>query len=165
MKIVHSPKRQKKKMYIFSGIVFFIVLVLFVLASIPIINPGIWEFLALIVFVYSTLMLSKFYLSEYTYILTDDEFVIYKKTGSKNVKVCHLDLFSVKAIYTDKEWKKEKNNRQITSVYNYNASIRPDKFSTIVFDMGTCFEAVLFEPSEEMKEAFLTFIHGQRENQ
>ena len=110
-------------------------------------------------------MLSKFYLSEYTYILTDDEFVIYKKTGSKNVKVCHLDLFSVKAIYTDKEWKKEKNNRQITSVYNYNASIRPDKFSTIVFDMGTCFEAVLFEPSEEMKEAFLTFIHGQRENQ
>ncbi len=165
MKLVHTPKKEKKKMYLFSVCVFSVIAVLFSLAAVPVINAGIWQFLALILFVFSTLILSKFYLSEYTYVITDNEFLIYKRTGEKSVKVCHIDNFSIVALYSLKEWKSEKKNRQITGVYNYNASIRPARYYALVFDLGSRKSAVLFEPSDEIRDAVFQLIHDRTESQ
>ncbi len=163
--IVHSKKTSKKKTYIFSLFVFIVLAILFVLAAIPVVNPGIWQFLSIIHFVFSTHLLVKFYLSEYIYTLSDSEFFIDKKTGGKTARVCHIDTSMIVALYTKEEWKEHKKSRQITSVYNYNSSFMPAEFYSLVFEMNSKKTAVLFECSEEQGRAILKIIRDREENQ
>ncbi len=165
MKLNHSPKPAKKKMYIFSTVVFTVLAVLLFLAWLPVVNPGIWQFLSLVFFIFATHILTKFYLSVYTYVLTDTEFFIFKKTGQREVKVCHVDNFTLVALFSSDEWKIHKKSRQITSVYNYNGEFLSADYSVLVFEINSKRTAVLFEPSDEMREALLKLIRDPIENQ
>ncbi len=163
--MTHTPKRNKKKTYIFSAIVFSVLALLFFLASIPVYNAGIWQLSAMFVFVFSVFLLDKFYLSSYMYIFNDTEFIVTKNTGKKSVKVCHLDVESIVGLDTKDEWKANKKTRQINSVYNYNGEFLPREYAVVVFEMYGKLSAVLFQPSDEMFGEMEKFIRDRKENQ
>lgn len=163
--MIHTPDRNKKKTYIFSAIVFSVLAALFLLASIPVFNAGVWQLLAMLVFIVSAFLLDKYYLSTYSYTFNGTEFVVTKTTGKKSVKVCHLDTDTFVALYTKEEWKKNKKTRQINSVYNYNAEFLPREYMCLVFEMYGKVTAVLFQPSKEMVQEMKKVIPDTKENQ
>ena len=155
----------KKRASRFMFISFVVIIVLWGFSFTELMSPGFWQALSVVYFGGATFYGVKFYLTEYTYTLTSDDFVIVKTVGNKSVKVCHVDNSTIVNIYSKEEWKEQKNNRQITSVYNYNASASPDEFYVLVFDIDGKYTAVMFEGSREMKKAIDEVILGLKESQ
>ena len=165
MNITVTTFHDKKKTSIFSsaGVILFIIL--WAMSFSPFLTPGLWQGLAVLVFCAGTYYGVKFHMTEYTYTLRENEFIIVKTVGKKNTKVCHLDNETVVDLYGISEWKKHKKERQLTAVYNYNAHALPEKYYVVVFELDSKKSAVMFEGSEEMYTAFADIIHGLKENQ
>ncbi len=165
MNITVKTQHSKSKTYRFVLISFIIVTALFAMAQTPLLTPAFWQGTAVVFFGAVLYVLAKFHLTEYVYTFSTTEFVIVKLSGNKQVKVCHLDTDMMVALYSEKEWKEQKKNRQITCIYNYNAHFSPDKFCVVLFELGSKLSAVKFEASEEMKNAMLNAIRDLKENQ
>ena len=155
----------KKKSARFFVVSFVIIIVLWGISFTGLMTPGFWQALSVVYFGVATFYGVKFYMTEYTYTLSSDGFIIVKTLGQKSVKVCHVDLSMFSAVYSKDEWNEQKNNRRIASVYNYNASASPDEYYVLVFEMDSKLTAVMFEGSCEMKSAMCDVILGLKENQ
>lgn len=156
-----NPKRASR-FFIAS---FVIITVLWGFSFTSLMTPGFWQALAVVYFAFATYFGVKFYMTEYTYTLCDDGFIVIKRVGQKSTKVCHVDVAMISCVYSKMEWQEQKKNRQITSVYNYNASALPDEYYVLVFEMDEKKTAVVFEGSREMVSAINDVILGSKENQ
>ena len=157
----HCDKKKASRFFIIS---FVIISVLWGFSFTQLMTPGFWQALSVVYFGVATFYGVKFYMTEYTYHLTTDGFIIRKTVGQKSVKVCHVDASMFVAVYSKCEWAENKKNRQITSVYNYNASASPDEYYVLVFEIDSKLTAVMFEGSREMKDAMQDVIRGLKEN-
>ncbi len=158
----HCDKKRASHFFIFS---FAIIMLLWGLSFTSLLTPGLWQALSVVCFGFLTFYGVKFYMTEYTYTLSSDGFIIVKTVGQKSVKVCHVDTSMFYHVYSKNEWQEQKKNRQIASVYNYNASASPDEYYVLVFEMDSKKTAVMFEGSREMILAMNDIILGLKENQ
>lgn len=165
MNIVVEKKHDPKKVYTVVLLSFLAVTVFFALGETGILTPGFWQGIGLLFFCISFFLISKFGFAEYTYTLCDDGFIVIKTMGKKSNKVCHLDLDTVTAVFTPAEWGTEKKSRQITAIYNYNASISPDEYYVVLFELYGKVSAVKFEGTREMYDVLQKIILSLKENQ
>lgn len=165
MNITVEKRCDKQRASRFFIISFVIIVALWGLSFTSIMTPVFWQALSVLYFGGATFYGIKFHMTEYTYTLNSDGFIIVKTVGQKSVKVCYVDIPTFSHIYSKSEWKTQKKNRQIASVYNYNASASPDEYYVLVFEIDSKKTAVMFEGSREIESAMSEIILGLKENQ
>ena len=160
-----NKKHNPRKVYTLVVIAFIAVTVLFAMGETQILTRAFWQGMGFLVFCVCVFLITKFGFYEYKYILSDDGFVIIKTVGNKDTKVCHLDLDTIVAVLKPDEWKEEKKIRRITAIYNYNASVSPDEYYVVLFELDGKVSAVKFEGNAQMYEGIKGIILAPKENQ
>jgi len=165
MNITVEKKHNEKKTFLLTALSFFVSIVIFSLSRTNLLTHIFWQGLGALFFVITFFYIYKFHMCDYTYTLKDESFVIVRTVGKRSTKVCHLDSDMLVFICPRSEWKKNKKNRRIAGVYNYNASISPVDGYVLFFKLYEKESAVKFEPSKEMVEGIEKIIRDLRENQ
>lgn len=152
--MIYSPEKNKGKFLLvfFIGIV--ILFILFLLCQFKIVTQTLCQFAFFFEAVFYTHILSKFYLPIYTYYVEKNRFIIDKKIGNKIVTVCDVDFPNIVDILSKNEYKKQENY-DIKSVYNYNSNIFSNSCYYLIFNYSQRYEAIIFEPSEDMIKMIL----------
>ena len=165
MNITVEKKHNEKKTFALTIISLIVAIVIFSLSRTEILTNIFWQGTGVLFFGISFLYIYKFHMTDYTYTLTDDSFIIVKAVGKKTTKVCHLDNEMITLMCSAKDWKKNKKNRRIACVYNYNASLSPEEGYVLLFELSGNESAVKFEASREMADAINKIIRDRKENQ
>ena len=165
MNITVVKKHNEKKTFSLTLISLILSVALFLLDRTGFFSPTFWQGMGSLFFIVSFFYIYKFHMTDYTYTLSDDGFVIVKTVGKKSTKVCHIDNDMITHICSLKAWKNDKKIRRIASMYNYNASFSPKDGYVLVFELYGKESAVKFEPSEKMVEGIEKIIRDLKESQ
>ena len=111
----------------------------------------IYQALALITVAGGIFILVRYVLSEFRYIIDDRDdgnadFIVYKKQGKNDVKVCHISLYNVEDIYRYGDKKAKSDNR-----YAYNQNITDEKYVLLTHEGEKIIE-IIIEPDKYFLE-------------
>ncbi len=151
--MIYAPKPDKKAknlslLFIITGFI------LMLLASyLP--YRAVFQALAILIVSAGIFILVRHVLSEFRYIIDDRDdgnadFIVYKKQGRNDVKVCHISLCNVEDIYRYGDKKVKSDNR-----YAYNQNMTDEKYVLLTREGEKVIE-IIVEPGkiflEEIKK-------------
>lgn len=138
-------------------------LIVWMISSLEIPGRSIIQLAAVVLAVVGLQLLVRYVLSEYRYVLEDDDdgsadFIIYKKQGSRDAKVCHVSLSNTIAVFrlSDKPEYQSEYGRT-SNRFNYCQNMEKSDVCVLIFRDGEKLIEVRFEPDE----AFVAAL-GQR---
>ncbi len=143
--MIYAPKPDKKAknlslLFIITGFV----LMLFA-SYIP--YRAIFQAFAILIVSAGLFILVRYVLSEFRYIIDDrddgnSDFIVYKKQGKNDVKVCHISLYNVEDIYRYGDKKVKSDNR-----YAYNQNMTDEKYVLLTKEGEKLIE-IIIEPDK-----------------
>jgi len=123
----------------------------FQLGAIALIVVGVWY-------------LTRYELSDFRYILEDDDFIIYRTQGARDAKVCHIALAKGKALFRlADEPKFEQKYGKTVSRFNYCQNPEKNTVWVLLFADGDRLIEVRFEPDETFVNAMQKAMNGDME--
>lgn len=152
--MTYIPKRDNKakNLSLLSMVTGFVLMLLSAVMPYSVV----FQVLAFILVIAGVFLLQRYVLCEYRYIINDKDdgsadFIVYKKQGKNDVKVCHVSLFNVTEIYKFGE-RADKNAAR----YDYSQNITDRKYVVAAVDGERNIEVII-----ECDEAFAARI-GER---
>lgn len=143
--MIYVPEKQKTARYaaFLSIIAGFVIMTI----SYGISYQMFFQVVALTLVIIGVFLLVRYVLSEFRYIIDDRDdgtcdFLVFKKQGKNDVKVCHISLSSVEDVYRFGAKKVKSDTR-----FGYNQNITDDKYVLLVED-GSKRTEVIIEPDE-----------------
>lgn len=128
------------------------------------------QIVSIVLIVIGLQLLTRYGLSMFRYVLERDDnggtdFMIFKKQGSRDAKVCHVALSKVEALFklTD-DPKFEEKYGKTANRFNYCQNIGKDCQWVMLFRDGESLIEVRFEPDEKMVGAIKARIGAEFEN-
>ncbi|MBQ8344549.1 MAG: hypothetical protein IJY41_05125 [Clostridia bacterium] len=158
----YTPKPTDKKMRLIY-IALFLITVACLSSPVKGIASTILSSVALVTLVSASFLVIKFELTLYTYILLDREntidFYVEKRSGQKGSYVCYFPLSDAKEFVKFEKGTKKLLREKYKKIrfYNYAKNMFSGAKYCIVFENGSQFDAVLFEPDD----TFINFLNGK----
>lgn len=113
-----------------------------------------FQLVAMTCLVLFILSVTRYFIYEYKYIVTENSFVVVRKNGKRETSLCNLNLSTGIGIYTLKEFKTEKKNiGHIKALYNYTQNFMSDKKIYYIFEFNDDKFGVAFEADENFVSA------------
>ncbi|MBE6689133.1 MAG: hypothetical protein E7588_07660 [Ruminococcaceae bacterium] len=147
--MIYTPQRKPRKALIY---ILFLFLTALLFAALNINGfPFKWlfqagMFLCLALFI---LTVTRYFIYEYRYIITDENFSIVQKSGNRETILCNLDLSTAVAVYNKAELKEHKKEiGHIKTSYNYTQNFMSDDILYYIFEFNGAKCSVAFEADE-----------------
>lgn len=147
--MIYAPKQDKTARW--QSLLFIITGFALMMFSSFVPYRAVYQVLALLTVVVGIFILVRYVLSEFRYIIDDrddgnSDFIVYKKQGKNDVKVCHISLFNVEEIYRHGDKKVKSDNR-----YAYNQNITHEKYVLLTREGEKIIE-IIIEPDKYFLE-------------
>ena len=127
-----------------------------------------YQLIAVGVYIFSFEVLNRYHLTTYRYLITEEDFIITKRTGKRVQTVCCLSLSTMIGIEEKPRTKAEKADfiRRYGKTpirYNYCQSLMPKKACCILFDFNGRGAQIVFEGSEQMAQYLKQYLCSKEE--
>ena len=152
--------------------------VLLVLACIGLVGAAVldvryrlfYQLIAVLIYAFSFELLNRYHLTTFRYMITEEDFIITKRTGKRVQTVCCLSLSTLVSIEKTPKTKQEKEaylRRYGKPVihYNYCQSLWPKRSYCILFDFNGRLTQIVFEGSEAMAQYLTAYIRSREESE
>ena len=127
-----------------------------------------YQLVAVGIYIFSFEVLNRYHLTTYRYLITEEDFIITKRTGKRVQMVCCLSLSTLLGIEKKPKTKAEKKEliRRYGKPpirYNYCQSLLPKTAYCIFFDFNGRGAQIVFEGSEQMARYLKEYLCSKKE--
>ena len=129
-----------------------------------------YQLIAVGVYIFSFELLSRYHLTTFRYMVTEEDFIITKRLGKRVQTVCCLSLSTMIGIEKTPKTKEEKAaflNRygKPPIRYNYCQSLMPKTSYCILFDFNGKSAQIVFEGNDRMAQHLRAYICSKKESE
>lgn len=147
--MTYIPTKDKKAQYFSLLLIISGFAVMLVASFLP--YRAVFQALSLVIVAGGIFLLVRYVLSDFRYIIDDREdgsadFIVFKKQGRNDIKVCHISLFNVEDIYKFADKKVKSDNR-----YAYNQNFTDERYVLLTREGEKLIE-IIIEPNEKFLE-------------
>lgn len=161
----YTPQKNKTAKWIsFAAAIVACLFIMTTVFSVP--YKVVYEVIALLFYIFSFELLFRFVMTEFTYRIEDDNFIVIKRTGKKRICVCNISMKTAAALIRTPKTKEEKTTfaerfGRVKIRYNYCQVINPGSPYSYLFDFNGELAEIVFEPNDEMRQ----YIEAQIESE
>lgn len=159
----YCPERKPTKALIYLLCLFVIGISCCAVGSGDIPFKWLFQLAALFCLVLFILSVTRYFIYEYRYLITDDSFVVVQKSGKRETVLCNLNLSMGIGVYTSKEYKAQKKNiGHIKTAYNYTQNFMNDNKLYYVFEFNGDKFCVALEADDNFAAALKDGVTQER---
>ncbi len=151
--MTYIPKRYPQKALIYILCLFITGVLCVALSTGNLPFKWLFQFVSLMCLVLFIQSVTRYFIYEYRYIITQTSFAIVQKSGKKEISLCNVNLSTGIGVYTKKEFKAHKKEiGHIKTSYNYTQNFMSDNKIYYVFEFNNDKYSVAFEADEIFTE-------------
>ena len=129
-----------------------------------------YQLIAVGIYIFSFELLNRYHLTTYRYLVTEEDFIITKRTGKRVQTVCCLSLSTMLGVEKTPKTKEEKAAfaecyGKPPIRYNYCQSLAPETSYCILFDFNGRCAQIVFEGNEEMAQHLQEYLRTKKESE
>lgn len=129
-----------------------------------------YQLIAVGIYIFSFELLNRYYLTTYRYLVTEEDFIITKRTGKRVQTVCCLSLSTMIGVEKTPKTKEEKTAflqryGKPPIRYNYCQALAPKTSYCILFDFNGRCAQIVFEGSERMVKHLNEYLRTKKESE
>lgn len=152
--VTYSPKKEPRKALIYLLCLFIVGMVCGAVGTGDVPMKWIFQFAAMFCLVLFIQSVTRYFIYEYRYIITENSFIVVQKSGKRETTLCNLNLSTGIGVYAPQEFKAEKKNiGRIKTSYNYTQNFMSDYKIYYVFEFNGDKFSVALEADAEFTAA------------